>query len=287
MSKKKQPQKRGFWQKLRTRYKLSFFREHTLEEVWTIHLSRLGAILLSILLVVIIGVGITSFIIGTPIRNLLPGYLKNETRAQLVDYTLRVDSLNYQMQLQERYLDNIAAILNGDITTDSLAVPTDSTHIWSPDILKEASAESKTFAKEYEQDERFTLNTLRPHTEGLLFYPPVRGTIVKNFSPEEGQYGIEIQTSRQSAVSSVLDGTVVSVSYTIEHGYVIVVQHNNNFISIYRNNAQSFRRVGESVAAGEKIAITGSYEEGNHNNVAQFELWYIGTPLNPVEYIVF
>ena len=283
-------QKPGFWKRIRTRYKLSFFKENTLEEVWTIHLSQLGAILLGILLTVIIGVGVTSFIVGTPIRNLLPGYLKSETRAQLVDNALRIDSLIYEMQIRDRYIANIADILNDNITADTgrIAQNADSTHTWSPEILNRASAESNEFARKYEEEEKFMLNMLPPPTEGLLFYPPVKGSVIRPFNPENGLFGLLLQAPRRSAVSSVLDGTIVSVSYTIEHEYIITVQHNNNYLSIYRNNSESLRHTGDKVAAGEKIGIVSNNDkESQANSVVEFELWHAGKALNPEEYITF
>lgn len=283
-------QKPGFWKRIRTRYKLSFFKENTLEEVWTIHLSQLGAVLLALLLTVIIGVGVTSFIVATPIRNLLPGYLKSETRAKLVDNALRIDSLMYQMQIRDRYIANIADILNDNITIDSNGVMqnVDSTRSWSPEILTYASTESNEFAEKYEEEEKFMLNMLPPPTEGLLFYPPVKGSVVRTFNPKDGLYGILIQAPRRSTVSSILDGTVTSVSYTVENEYVVTVQHNNNYLSIYRNNSECLRRTGEKVAAGEKIAIVGNNDrESRTNSIVEFELWHAGKALNPEEYITF
>lgn len=283
-------QKPGFWKRIRTRYKLSFFKENTLEEVWTIHLSLLGVVLSALLLTVIIGVGVTSFIVATPIRNLLPGYLKSETRDKLVDNALRIDSLMYQMQIRDRYIANIADILNDNITIDSNGVmqSIDSTRSWSPEILTYASTESNEFAKKYEEEEKFMLNMLPPPTEGLLFYPPVKGSVVKPFNPQDGLYGILIQAPRRSAVSSILDGTIASVSYTVEHEYVVTVQHNNNYLSIYRNNSECLRRTGEKVAAGEKIAIVGNNDrESRTSSIVEFELWHSGKALNPEEYITF
>lgn len=284
MGKRSKP---GFWKRMQTRYKLSFFNENTLEEVWTLHLSRVGAIVVTLVVVALIVVLVLSFVLGTPARTLLPGYLRTEDRRQMIDNTLRIDSLMNEMEIRDLYLANIRAILTGEIPADSLPPQNDTTRTWQPDILAKASQASEAFAETYEQEERFMLNTLPKPDEGLVFYPPAKGAIIRDYDAGKTGFGILIQTTRRAAASAVLDGTVVSVSYTIEHGYVVVVQHNNNYMSIYRNNIEALRKEGDAVAAGEKIAIIGLPGESGNDAVAEFELWHAGKSLNPEEYIVF
>ena len=69
-----------FFSKKRSKYKLTFFNESSLEDVWTICFSRFGSIMTAILLIGLIVVAILSVIVGTPVKNLLPGYLKTEER---------------------------------------------------------------------------------------------------------------------------------------------------------------------------------------------------------------
>ena len=107
-------------------------------------------------------------------------------------------------------------------------------------------------------------------SEGILFHTPLTGKIIKTYNP-------------QQAGSAVLDGSIVAITHTIANGYVVVVQHNNNFISIYRNVGECLRKVGDKVNAGQRIALVGTAT----NNITQFELWYAGTAINPQQYIVF
>lgn len=284
MGKKGKP---GFWKRMQTRYKLSLFNENTLEEVWTIHVSRVEATVAAIVIVSLIVVLVLSFVLGTPARTLLPGYLRTEDRRQMIDNTLRIDSLMEEMQVRDSYLANIHAILTGEVQVDSLHPNSDTTHVWQPDILTKASPESEAFADAYEQEERFMLNTLPKPDEGLVFYPPAKGAVTRHYDAGKTSYGIEIQTARRAAASAVLDGSVVSVSYTIENGYVVILQHNNNYMSIYRNNIEVLRKEGDVVEAGEKIAIIGLPGDNGNGAVAEFELWHSGIPLDPEKHIVF
>ena len=275
--------------RLTTRYRIVLQQEDDNKEVWSGKTSRLQVILLICLFVAIIGGGMFALFAWTPLHNILPGYLHRETRIQIIDNAIRLDSLTRQMQLRDQYMENIARILNDEIAVDSItlndsiAASLDSVTKWTPDILSKSSPESEAFAQEYEKNERFNLTMLPSLSEGILFHTPLTGKIIKTYNPQQGSYGIEIETTHNTAVSAVLDGSIVAITHTIANGYVIVVQHNNNFISIYRNVGECLRKVGDKVNAGQRIALVGTAT----NNIAQFELWYAGTAINPQQYIVF
>lgn len=77
----------------RFKYKLSFFNEGTLEEVWSFRLSQLSAFAMLALFAFLL-IAFTAFIIiKTPIRNYLPGYLDVEVRKEIMQNALRADSL--------------------------------------------------------------------------------------------------------------------------------------------------------------------------------------------------
>ena len=80
MGKKKQVNKKSFWHRMRFKYKLSFFNEGTLEEVWSFRLSRLSALATLVVFALILITVTSLIIIKTPIRNYLPGYLDVEIR---------------------------------------------------------------------------------------------------------------------------------------------------------------------------------------------------------------
>ena len=92
---------------MRSKYKLSFFNENTLEEVWTFRLSRLGAFMFFTALVIIIFMAATYLIAGTPLKNFLPGYLKRDARAKIMDNALRIDSLSKELEIKDHYLQNL------------------------------------------------------------------------------------------------------------------------------------------------------------------------------------
>lgn len=280
-----------FFSKKRSKYKLTFFNESSLEDVWTICFSRFGAIMTAILLIGLIVVAILSVIVGTPVKNLLPGYLKTEERIEMVDKILRVDSLAAEVQRRDAYIKNLASILTGEIKIDSIGQQADSLLSTTTDTLLPESKLMANYIKQYEQEEKYTLNVFTPTTpiDGKLFYPPLKGKIIKAYTPKEGHFGIDIQCPRNTAVSAVLDGTIVSAGYTIDYGYVIYIQHSNNYLSVYKYNSGILKNIGDKVSGGEKIAVTG-WEDGKSSKqscVAEFQLWHMGQSLDPEKYITF
>lgn len=274
---------------MRSKYKLSFFNENTLEEVWTFRLSRLGAFLFFTALVFVIFSGAMYLIVGTPLKTYLPGYLRTETRAKIVDNTLRIDSLNQAMLLNEAYLRNLTNILTGNVKIDSIRSVKDSLLSFPTDSFLTQSDVTSEFIKQYEDEEKYKLNVFShtAPTDGFIFYTPVKGAIKERFDPDRGHFGIDILVPQRAAVASVLDGTVISAGYTADYDYVIEIQHSNNFISIYKHNAELLKSIGDKVSGGEIIALGTNGTKKSSPPLVEFQLWHMGQALNPEEYITF
>lgn len=289
MDKKSKAPQTDIHNRFTTPFRIAVQEEESRREIWSGKTSRLRITLIIATIVLSIGAIFFALFAWTPLHNILPGYLKHEARAQIVDNALRVDSLSRHIALQEQYIENIARILTDNISIDSIAMrdsvaqTLDSAEVWSTDILTKSSPESERFSQQYEENEKFNLTMLPQHSEGILFYPPLNGNIIKRFDPSQGSYGITIQAGRNASVAAVLDGTIVAITSTIAQGYVVVVQHNNNYMSIYRNMGECLRRVGNRVVAGERIALVGTAL----NSEIEFELWHAGQVLDPLKYIVF
>ena len=94
-------------------------------------------------------------------------------------------------------------------------------------------------------------------------------------------------TAPNQEVNAVLPGTVIEATWTLETGYIIQIQHENNLISVYKHNAELLKRTGSKVEAGEAIAIIGNSGELSSGLHLHFELWHNGIPINPEDYIIF
>lgn len=280
---------KSFWKKLRFSYKVTLFNENTLAMVWEFRVSRLTAILATSVAVILIGVLTIYLITGTPLRRALPGYISADMRGQIVENALSVDSLSHIVAINGTYLNNISTILSGDIPFDSLEIDKEQPLISYPiDSLLPPSTASNSFLRNYTEEGKYTLDVFNHNiSEDIILYPPVKGSITHRFNPKKGLYGIHITPTRKSGVAAVLDGTIVATYYSLEQGYVIEVQHKNNYISIYKYNARLLKTVGEKVSEGENIALSGDRIDGQLRPYVEFQLWHNGVPLDPSEYIRF
>lgn len=280
---------KSVWKKLRFSYKLTIFNEHTLEQVLMFRISRLTVILSMLIAVLIIGALTIYLITRTPLRRTLPGYVTPEMRSQIVDNALAVDSLARIVNINKAYLDNLANIFSGNIPLDSIDINSEQTlQTYSIDSLLPASNATNSFLRKYAEEGKYTLDVFNQNVaDNLIFYPPVKGRVTQTYNPQRRIFGIRITPPRQSPVAAVLDGTVIATYFSAEEGYVIEVQHNNNYISIYRCNDRLLKSVGQKVSEGENIAISGNLIEGKIRPYVEFQLWHQGVPLNPSEYIHF
>lgn len=284
----KKKRHKAFWSNIKFKYKLTIINENTLEEVVGLRVSKLNGIsvLLSVLTVLFL---VASVIIAfTPLRNYLPGYMNSEIRAQVVENALRVDSLQQLVDRQNLYIMNIQDIFSGTIRVDTVH-NMDSLTTVREDSLMERTQQEAEFRKQYEETEKYNLTsiTARPDIEGLIFYRPTRGMITEKFDADRKHYGTDIAANPGESVLATLDGTVILSTYTAETGYVIEVQHNQDFISVYKHCSSLLKREGDTVQAGEAIALVGNSGQLTTGPHLHFELWHKGRAVNPEQYIVF
>lgn len=259
-----------------------------MEEVVGIHVSKLNglSVLLSACTVIfLIAAAIIAF---TPLRNYLPGYMNSEVRSQIVANALRADSLQAALERQSRYVMNIQDILSGQVKADTVQSIDSLTNLRAEKLM-ERSKKEEEFRKQYEEKERYNLTAVTDVRDaaGLIFYRPLRGVMSAGFNPEKRHFGIDLTASPNESILAALDGTVIMAAYTAEWGYVIQIQHPQNFISVYKHCGSLMKQEGEQVKGGEVIALVGKSTEDGDQPHLHFELWHRGNPTNPEKYVVF
>ena len=279
---------KAFWNNFKFKYKLTIQNENTLEEVVRIHVSKLNglSVLLSVLAVLfLIAACIIAF---TPLRNYLPGYMNSEVRTQIVQNALRVDSLQEVLSRQNLYIMNIQDIFSGKVQIDSVQT-LDSLTASRQDTLMERTKREEEFRRQYEENEKYNLGTMTSQVDvnGLIFYRPTRGMVSDHFNAEKRHFGTDIAANPNESVLATMDGTVILSTYTAETGYLIGVQHNQDFVSIYKHCSSLLKKEGDTVRGGEAIALVGNSGTHTTGPHLHFELWYKGRPVNPEKYIVF
>ncbi len=274
---------------MRFKYRVSVLNENTLEESWHVKLSRFSVFSFVSLFLLVTFIILTILIFTTPISRYLPGYGETGNRSNIISESMRADSLLQQVDLQEGYLDIIKGIINGKTKPDSIASLDSIALKQRARVFLEKSKREREYCEKFEKDEKYNLASIdtKPTENTFVFFRPTRGVISSSFNLSERQFGIFLITSPNESVLSVLGGTVVYAGFTFDYGWVIQVQHENNFLSIYKNNTRLMKKVGDEVKAGECIAITGDSSGKKTGMQFYFELWKQGKPIDPEEVIIF
>lgn len=276
-----------FWDKIRFKYRVSILNENTLEEAWHARLSRISVFVWVCLLILITFGILTLLILYTPLKHYLPGYGDTSIRAELLDESMKVDSLARQLAMQSEYLSVLQGIVSGELKTDSV-MPLDSIALQQrAHIQLEKSKIEQEFCENFETEEKYNLSILgdKQDAQMSVFFRPTQGVLSSDFSIADRRFGISIAAAPNEHVMSVLDGTVVYATLTMDFQWVIMVQHEGEYLSVYKNNSRVLKKVGDRVRAGETIAIVGNTTTNEPGTQFYFELWRKGTPVNPADVI--
>ncbi|NBC25176.1 MAG: peptidoglycan DD-metalloendopeptidase family protein [Bacteroidetes bacterium] len=276
------------------KFRLILLRDENLEKIKEFRLSILQ-FYTSILLAVLLIIALTSVvIIFTPIKKTIPGY------GDITENKVYSDLLNTVQELEKKaventaYIEKVQALLNGNHESENSEVSMGTTDSINKKSIVARSEEDELLRKKITTVSNQGLSlppvmkgeNSKP-IQGRTLIPPLKGVISAPFYGAKKHYGVDILAPALTPIKSVDNGIVISADWTMETGYTIGVQHDDNLISYYKHNSALLKKTGEKVDAGEAIAIignTGHLSSGPH---LHFELWYNGKSLDPVQFINF
>ncbi len=123
-------------------------------------------------------------------------------------------------------------------------------------------------------------------SDSLFWIKPINAIIGKEFNPEKGHLGIDFLAKEGTLVMSPADGVILFSNYTIENGNVIIIQHKNNYLSIFKHCSEVFKSVRTNVTQGEVIALSGNSGTNSSGAHLHFEIWKNSKPINPRSLII-
>lgn len=288
-AKKSRGKKPSFFKKLRSKYRLLVLNEDTFEEKFSYKLSRLNVFLAVVFLVIFLISTTTLFIALTPLKEYIPGYESTELRIQAIENAYLVDSLERNIQSQQRFLQSITRVLNGDLDLDSLNHQLNETipDTLDIDLAMQPSEQDSLLRIVVDQEDKYNLLESASAKVNFMLYAPVTGTISQVFDPATQHFAVDVVVPKNTPIKSVADGTVVLASWSVDTGYVVLVEHPYGLTSVYKHNASLAVAQGDRVLAGEVIATAGNTGEFSTGPHLHFELWNNGYPVDPTAYIDF
>ena len=124
-----------------------------------------------------------------------------------------------------------------------------------------------------------------PVSSGFNWRWPAEGAVVSRFVVgETTKQGVDIAGSSGQAVRAAADGVVVySGAGLVGYGELIIIKHNEQWLSAYGHNRKRLVNEGQNVKAGEQIAEMG--RSGAARDMLHFEIRYNGKPVDPLLYL--
>ena len=286
MSKNKK--KRKLKQKLTDKYRLVILNEDTFQERFSLKLSRLNVFVFSGVFSILLIILTTLLIAFTGIREYIPGYSSTALKKKATRLTYEADSLKNRLAIIESYTKALKPVLTGDIEPEKIdSITTEMQTIVVDETKLQATKQDSLFREKIDNKDLFPLYEGGENRIKNVFFSPLTGTISQPFDLNEKHYAIDIVAQTGTPVKAVADGTVILAEWTAETGYVITIQHSNEFISVYKHNGTLLKQQGDVVKSGEAIASVGSTGELTTGPHLHFELWNNGFPVNPTNYIDF
>ncbi len=197
----------------------------------------------------------------------------------------KVEELNEKMTFLVRELEKLKA------TNDRLKYALflgDSTLFDSFDESKDTTKKDKTLPAGGNILE--VVNKLlfdeRIQGESLLFIKPINGFLSRRFDSDKGHMGIDFVVKEETPVYAAAGGYVIFADYTVNDGYMIILNHINGYISVYKHCSSLVKEARENVEQGELIALSGNTGRKTTGPHLHFEIWKNGKPVDPEKFFI-
>ncbi|MBT8265618.1 MAG: M23 family metallopeptidase [Bacteroidia bacterium] len=282
-------EKKKFARKLLHKYRLVILNEDTFEERFAIKLTRLNVFVLGSLTAIFLIVGTILLISFTTLKEYIPGYSSTALKKQATELNFKTDSLQRVLAMNERYYESIRRVLSGDVSMvefnkDSII---DAAEKDLSELSLSPSKEDLLLREKVDKEDKYSLFESATSKVNFVLFPPVTGTLSQTYDPGSKHFAVDLVVPKDTPVKATADGTVIFAEWTSQTGYVILLEHSDGLLSVYKHNASLTKEQGDLVKAGEVIAISGNTGELTTGPHLHFEIWSNGYPVDPTTFIDF
>ena len=270
-------------------YRFVILNEQSYEETFSYKLNRLNVFLffsVSILLLIISTFLVISY---TPLKEYIPGYDSSELRRKAIMNNYKLDSIQEKLMRNQRYIIAVSEVLKGDLDIYELEQQVNSDTIYSnKSLLEFETSEADSLLRiEVENDEKYNITQTGEDKSLLTLFKPVSGKVTQKYDPATRHYAVDIATKLNTPVRSTTEGVVVFSGWSDDVGYVVIIDHPYDLLSVYKHNSSISVSQGEVVEQGQVIAFSGNSGMNTTGPHLHFEIWSNGFSLNPEEFIDF
>jgi murein DD-endopeptidase MepM/ murein hydrolase activator NlpD len=202
---------------------------------------------------------------------------------------IKSDSLEQSVKINNAYITSIKKVLTGDLEYAKLNK--DSIKALDPEGIDDAliapTENEKVLREKVIKEDKFNVfDSAQPKVSFVLF-APVQGTIIEKYSPKNKHLAVTLALGKNTPIKSIGAGTIIFSDWTPSSGYVVIIRHKDDILSVYKNAASVTKSQGNIVKSGEVIALAGTSTPQKTNATLRFELWKDGFPIDPTQFINF
>ena len=280
---KKQKQNNSFISRLINSYKIVVSNEETFEEKLSFRTNKINVFFVLFLYSILLIVFTISIVFFTQLREMVPGYSSTDLLNQAIYLTKKTDSLENELELNNKFYKSIESVLSGRadeiIYKDTLVLDNNLEDSEQQAVFP--NSEDSILRRYVENEDKFNLTKNELVIENKMFISPIKGEITQQFDPSNNHFALDLSADVGTPVKAVLDGKIIFSEWSVDTGYVLIVDHGDNIISVYKHNSKSLKEQNMFVKAGEVIAYSGNQGTLSTGPHLHFELWKNGTPINP------
>ncbi len=275
--------------KLYTKRRLVILNEDSFEETFSLKLNLMNVFVVGSVGAILI-IFVTTYIIAfTPLREYIPGYASSKLKQEALEMAIKSDSLEQSVKINNAYITSIKKVLTGDLEYAKLNK--DSIKALGPEGIDEASIvpteNEKKLREQVIKEDKFNVFDSAQPKVGFVLFAPVQGTIIEKYSPKNKHLAVTVALGKNTPIKSIGAGTIIFSDWTPSSGYVVIIRHKDDILSVYKNAASVTKSQGNIVKSGEVIALAGTSIPQKTNATLRFELWKDGFPIDPTQFINF
>lgn len=244
-----------------------------------------SSVIWAVIIVLAFSLGIVSlFYFLTPLSTIHQQQMDAAFRSEVIEISERVAALQDSLRARDVQLNDLKNFVRNVPDTTFNVLPGAGNTVLYPG---RSSVVSGIEIPSYEMLSRYDIAYNASETGGTDFNPtvPINGMLSQGYTADRRHYGTDISADEGTPFRSVEDGVVLYTEWTINYGYVIVVQHNAGYVSVYKHAASLLKKQGDVVLKGSilgNIGNSGVLSSGAHLHI---EIWNKGMPVDPLFYI--
>lgn len=220
----------------------------------------------------------------TPMNELVIRVGNNQLRQQVdkIDYLEeRISFLMKELQSISRDNKNLKytyIISKSDTTIDSIEVIYDSL---KSEPVNPFGGNIFSIYNKWSESKGSKSDTVK-----IFFIRPCGGVVIRDYSSEIGHMGIDFGCKQNTPVMAAAGGLIIFSDYTVRDGNVVIIDHGNGYLSMYKHLSSLMKKEREYVHQSEVIGLSGNTGTNTTGPHLHFEIWKNGKPINPGSIII-